>query len=147
MILAVGLSEQILVPGRDGRMHRKPLIHGTPKVLMKDNQKSILVSWKFTCPLGIHCRFHGLTPNERSDARKAGLTVKNCVFAKGIRIHDSMFFFPFSLDFLITDARKLALSSNIPLQNAFRATYDFCKEMGFTDEEFNVICYLFDKFW
>ena len=141
MILTVGLSQQISVPGRDGRFHKKSIIHGSPKILLKDNQRSIVVSWKFECPLGVNCRFHGLTLQERVSARKAGLRMPNCVFSRGVRMHDSMFYFPHSLDFLINDARKTALSNNVPLQTTFPSTYDYCKKsLGLSDDEFDIIC-------
>ena len=122
----VGKNEHQLVPGK-GEL---PYISGTPKLLLRDSQTPITLSFHFTCPDGIQC-----TSCNSNNERKA----TPCPYSRRIVFLDSCLQLKTSLANCISDLNNVAAKTNTPLSQIFPTTYAFASDVGYTESQFQTL--------
>ena len=132
----VGTSETQLIPSAEGQFVHKPYIHGPPKLLLKDSQSPITLSFRFQCPDGVNCI--ACNPPAR-DKSKPHTPAPYCLYSRRIVFIDSCLQLKNSLANCISDLNSVAVTTNTPLREMFPSTFAFATEVGYTPEQFQTL--------
>ena len=106
-----------------------PIVRNRPNILLKDAQTIISISFRFNCIKDV-CLDCKATPQEKRKLRSENLNPRPCIFSKTIKILDSYFMLPHSLDELMNDALEYCQQTHTPIENLFKNTYSFATELG-----------------
>ena len=125
----VGTRETQLIPSGQGQFVHKPYIHKTPRLLLKDSQSPITLSFRFECPDGANCI--ACNPPASRDKRTPNTPAPYCLYNRRIVFIDSCLQLKNSLANCISDLNSVAETTNTPLHKIFPATFAFATEVGY----------------
>ena len=133
----VGTRETQLIPSGQGQFVHKPYIHKTPRLLLKDSQSPITLSFRFECPDGANCI--ACNPPASRDKRTPNTPAPYCLYNRRIVFIDSCLQLKNSLANCISDLNSVAETTNTPLHKIFPATFAFATEVGYNAEQFQTL--------
>ena len=112
-----------------------PLIKNI-KLLMKDQNTVLTISFNFTCTMGKNCGACRLTTKQKENMKSPPI----CIFQRRVSFSDSLLMFPHSLDSLITDLNYVHTQPPHPdLETLFALTKNYCTDAAFTEEQFKLL--------
>ena len=123
----IGTSHYQMVPGK-GEL---PYISGSPKLLLRDSQTPITLSFHFTCPDGVNCDSCGMKDTKQRPPP--------CPYSRRIVFLDSCLHLKSSLANCISDLNNLATETNTPLSQIFATTFAFATDAGYTETQFQTL--------
>ena len=125
----VGRNHFQSVPNRDGFIKR-PYLRNNPKILLKDSQTPITMSFQFHCPEGTNC----LSCSARSARKRT-----TCLFSRRVIFVDSCLHLKSSLANCVSDLNNVAKQTNTPLSKMFPTTFAFATDVGYTPAQFQTL--------
>ena len=133
MIVEFGMKHMITYERGDGSTYTLPLLKDRPKILFKSENAPITLQFRFVCPNeSCICRLDSV------EKEKQGLN-GCCPLQRSIKFIDSCLFIQTSLSNMVSDLHIARKEENISIESAFPATYDYCKTMNFSREQFLVL--------
>ena len=123
----VGTSHYQSVPGK-GEL---PYISGSPKLLLRDSQTPITLSFHFTCPDGNKCN----SCNSKNKKERP----PPCPYSRRIVFLDSCLHLKSSLSNCISDLNNVAAKTSTPLSQIFPTTYAFATDAGYNEAQFQTL--------
>ena len=129
----IGRTQCQPVPDKKEGFVNKPYLRASPKLLLKDSQTPISLSFQFHCPEGSNCLSCG-NPNPKSNKK-----LPPCLFSRRIIFVDSCLHLKSSLANCVSDLNNVAKQTNIPLSKMFPTTFAFATDVGYTSTQFQTL--------
>ena len=134
-----GLKYQLTYSMPDGRQITKPLLKKNPKVLFRNLNEIISISFQFECPNVGFCPCQ-LSKSERKAKRLKGEISQSCPWLRKIKLIDGYLFTGASMEKCIEDMHNYSKQANISLDKIFPDLYKYCQTMGYTQKMFESLC-------
>ena len=130
---------QPIPSGPNGEVIMKPFLKGPPKILLKNSQSPISLSFQFECPLGTECVRCSISPRAKAEYQSKNMPLPNCEYARRVQFVDSCLHLHSSLASCVSDLHDVAKSTNTPLENLFESTYAFSNELKYSHAQFEIL--------
>ena len=130
-------NHQILCQKPDGTTSLKNMLADEPRVLFRNKDTPLSVSFRFTCSYNeCSCR---LTKKQRESQLELGVNkLQDCPFKRRIKFIDSILMIQQPLGTIIDNFHIAITKEKIPLNEAFVTTKLFCDERQFSTSQFEV---------
>ena len=117
----------------------KPFLKAPPKILLKNSQSPISISFQFICPNGTLCTSCSISPQTRAKYQSKNITLPSCEYTRRVQFLDSCLHLNSSLASCVSDLHDVARITNIPLKSLFASSYAFSNQLDYTNAQFEVL--------
>ena len=132
-------SYNIQYTAADGTRYTKPLLDGQPRMVFKEINNCIGLTFKFACPY-FNCEPCHRSASANKESKLKGEKRSSCAFQRSIKVVDAYLFTNSSMANMINDLHVMRKNTNMPLQKTFPRTYTYMMDEGHDQSTFELVC-------